>query len=140
MTARLERARILADATRPEYWIVLHENVLRIPVSGPMSMAAQLAHISEMARHRMALVQVLTCAQGAHTSMSGMLQLMEFEDAPPTAYTESSFSGTLVDDPAVVKRARRAYDLLRAAALSPEASLDLIQSAAEDFKRCASTT
>ncbi|MEU1451001.1 helix-turn-helix domain-containing protein [Streptomyces avermitilis] len=140
VTARLERARILADATRPEYWIVLHENVLRIPVSGPMSMAAQLAHISEMARHRMALVQVLTYAQGAHTSMSGMLQLMEFEDAPPTAYTETSFSGTLVDDPAVVKRARRAYDLLRAAALSPEASLDLIQSAAEDFKRCASTT
>lgn len=83
---------------------------------------------------------VVPCAAGAHASMAGMLTLMEFEDAPPTAYTETSFSGNLVDDPAVVKRAQRAYDLLRVAALSPEASLALLESAAEDFRRCASTT
>ena len=65
---------------------------------------------------------------------------MEFEDAPPTAYTEGVYSGNLLDDPAVVKRAQEAYDLLRAAALSPEASLALIESAAEDYRRCASTT
>ncbi|MFJ8360072.1 helix-turn-helix domain-containing protein [Streptomyces sp. NPDC093984] len=140
VAARLERARILADATRPEYWVVLHENVLRIPVGGPAAMAQQLEHVAGMARERRALVQVLPYAQGAHTAMSGMLQLMEFDDAPPTAYTETSFSGTLIDNPAVVKRAQRAYDLLRAAALSPTASLALIESAAEDHRRCASTT
>jgi hypothetical protein len=69
-----------------------------------------------------------------------MLALMEFEDAPPTAYTETSFSGTLMDDPAVVKRAQRAYDLLRAVALSPETTLALVESAAEDHRRCATTT
>ncbi|OIJ90940.1 helix-turn-helix domain-containing protein [Streptomyces colonosanans] len=140
VTARLERSRILADATRPEYWVVLHENVLRIPVGRPEAMAMQLEHVAEAGRQRKVLVQVLAYRQGAHTAMSGMLQLMDFEDAPPTAYTETSFSGTLVDDPAVVKRAQRAYDLLRAVALSPEASLALIDSAAEDFRRCASTT
>jgi hypothetical protein len=72
--------------------------------------------------------------------MAAMLQLMEFDDAPPTVYTETSFSGDLLDDPAVVKRAQRAYDLLRGAALSPKASLALIESAAEDYRRCASTT
>lgn len=77
---------------------------------------------------------------GAHASMNGTLKLMEFEDQLPTAYTETSFSGTLLDDPAVVKRAQRAYDLLRVATLSPEASLALIESAAEDYRRCASTT
>ncbi|MFC3576788.1 helix-turn-helix transcriptional regulator [Streptomyces yaanensis] len=140
VAARLERARILADATRPEYWVVLHENVLRIPVGGAAAMADQLDHIVGMVRQRKALVQVLPYAQGAHTAMIGMLKLMEFEDAPPTGYTETSFSGTLLDDPAVVKRAQRAYDLLRAAALSPTASLPLIEAAAEDFRRCASTT
>lgn len=140
VSARLERARILQDATRPEYWAVLHESVLRIPVGGPAAMAEQLEHVSALACERKVLAMVVPYAAGGHASMAGMLALMEFEDAPPTAYTETSFSGNLVDDPAVVKRAQRAYDLLRAAALSPEASLALLGSAAEDFRRCASTT
>ncbi|MFF4229916.1 helix-turn-helix domain-containing protein [Streptomyces sp. NPDC001820] len=140
VSARLERARILKDATRPEYWAVLHESVLRIPVGGPAAMAEQLEHVSALACERKVLAMVVPYAAGGHASMAGMLTLMEFEDAPPTAYTETSFSGNLVDDPAVVKRAQRAYDLLRVAALSPEASLALLGSAAEDFRRCASTT
>ncbi|MFG2556879.1 Scr1 family TA system antitoxin-like transcriptional regulator [Streptomyces sp. NPDC048581] len=138
--ARLERAEILKDATRPEYWAILHENVLRTPVGGPEAMAEQLEHIAQLMRERTVWVTVIPYAAGAHASMGGMLQLMEFEDAPPVAYTETAFSGTLLDDPAVVKRAHRAYDLLRGTALSPSASLALIESAAEDFRRCASTT
>ncbi|EYT80958.1 XRE family transcriptional regulator [Streptomyces sp. Tu 6176] len=140
VAARLERSLILDDAARPEYWVTLHETVLRVPVGGPQSMAAQLDHIARLVRERSAVVTVLPHAAGAHAAMTGDLRLMEFEDAPPVAYTETSFSGTLVDVPAVVKRAQRAYDLLRVAALSPEASLALIESAAEDFRRCASTT
>ncbi|MFF3892361.1 helix-turn-helix transcriptional regulator [Streptomyces sp. NPDC001812] len=140
VTARLERASILRDATRPEYWVVLHENTLRMPVGSRVAMAEQLEHIALLMRERHAVVAVLPYSEGAHPSMGGMLALMDFDDAPPIAYTETSFSGTLVDDPAVVKRAQRAYDLLRVAALSPEASLALVESAAEDFRRCASTT
>ncbi|MER8028190.1 helix-turn-helix transcriptional regulator [Streptomyces bauhiniae] len=140
VTARLERSLILSDATRPEYWVALHENVLRIPVGGPSAMARQLDYIAGLMRDRTAIVTVLSHEAGAHAAMNGDLRLMEFEDAPPVAYTETSFSGTLVDVPAVVKRAQRAYDLLRVATLSPEVSLTLIESAAEDFRRCASTT
>ncbi|MBR8641575.1 helix-turn-helix transcriptional regulator [Streptomyces tuirus] len=140
VTARLERARILEDATRPEYWVVLHENVLCVPVGGRESMAAQLHHIARLMRERLVMVTVLPYSAGAHPSMGGMLTLLEFDDAPPAAYTETSFSGTLVDDPGVVKNAQRAYDLLRVAALSPEASLALIESVAEDYRRCTRTT
>ncbi|MFE2509832.1 Scr1 family TA system antitoxin-like transcriptional regulator [Streptomyces naganishii] len=140
VTARLERSRILDDAARPEYWVTLHENVLRIPVGGPGAMAEQLERIARLMRERTAVVTVLPYAAGAHAAMGGMLQLMEFQDAPPVAYTETSFSGTLVDEPAVVKRAHRAYDLLRVATLSPEASLAMVESAAEDFRLCVSTT
>ncbi|MET7377635.1 helix-turn-helix transcriptional regulator [Streptomyces sp. NPDC005526] len=140
VTARLERSRLLDEATRPEYWVTLHENVLRIPVDGPQAMAAQLDRIARLMRERTAVVTVLPYTAGAHAAMGGMLQLMEFEDAPPVAYTETSFSGTLVDDPAVVKRAQRAYDLLRVAVLSPEASLALVESAVEDHRRCTHTT
>ncbi|MFC9588620.1 Scr1 family TA system antitoxin-like transcriptional regulator [Streptomyces sp. NPDC056944] len=140
VTARTDRARILKDATRPEYWVILHEHAVRTPVGGPAVMARQLDHITALIRERWVLVTVLPRTVGAHASMNGTLKLMEFEDQPPTAYTETSFSGTLLDDPAVVKRAQRAYDLLRVATLSPEASLALIESAAEDYRRCASTT
>ncbi|MDI3390259.1 helix-turn-helix transcriptional regulator [Streptomyces sp. B-S-A8] len=138
--ARLERSAILDDATRPEFWVILRENVLRTPVGGPAVMAEQLNHIASHIRNRTALVTVIPDAEGAYPCMGGMLRLMEFEDAPPVAYTETEYSGTLIDEPAVVKSAQRTYDLLRVAALSPEASLDLIASAAEDHRRCARTT
>jgi hypothetical protein len=120
--------------------VVLHENVLRIPVGGAATMCGQLNHLVDVARERTAAVQVIPYGAGAHALMTGDLRLMDFADAPPTAYTETSFSGTLVDDPAVVKRAQHTYDLLRAVALSPEASLALIEATAEDFRRCAPTT
>ncbi|GGZ18922.1 helix-turn-helix domain-containing protein [Streptomyces poonensis] len=140
VAARTERAHILDDATRPEYWAILHENVLRVPVGGHGVMADQLAHLIATARARRVLITVIPCAAGAFAAMAGMMTLMEFDDAPPTAYTEAVYSGTLLDDPALVKRMRGTYDLLRVAALSPEASLALIASAAEDYRRCTSTT
>ncbi|WP_406477969.1 helix-turn-helix domain-containing protein [Streptomyces sp. NBC_01615] len=140
VTARRERAKILDDATRPVYWVIMHEHVLRIPVGGGAAMAAQLDHIADLVRLRRVLVQVLPYSAGAYPLMGRMVQLMEFEDAPPTAYTEAVYSGNLLDDPALVQRTQGAYDLLRAAALSPEASLTLIESAAEEHRRCAGTT
>ncbi|MFJ8935975.1 Scr1 family TA system antitoxin-like transcriptional regulator [Streptomyces sp. NPDC102365] len=139
-TARRERAQILDGATRPVYWVILHEHVLRIPVGEAAAMAAQLDHIARLVRQRQVLVQVLPYAVGAYPLMGRMVQLMEFEEAPPTAYTEAVYSGNLLDDPALVKRVQEAYDLLRAAALPAEASLALIESAAEDHRRCGSTT
>ncbi|AWE50156.1 MULTISPECIES: helix-turn-helix domain-containing protein [Streptomyces] len=139
VTARAERAAILEDATRPEYCAIVHETVLRVPVGGRQVAAQALTHLAEAARSRKVLLQVLPYSAGA-TANNGSLRLMEFDDAPPTAYTETSFSGSVLDDPAVVKRASRAYDLIRGAALSPDASLALIESAAEDFRRCTRTT
>lgn len=140
VSARMDRQRILTDATRPVYWVILHQNVLSVPVGGPAAMAEQLDHIAALTRARKVLVLVVPRVEGACASMAGDLRLMEFDDAPPAAYTETSFWGELLDDPAVVKRAQRAYDLLRGTALSPGVSLARIESAAEDFRRCASTT
>ncbi|MFF8829486.1 helix-turn-helix transcriptional regulator [Streptomyces sp. NPDC015131] len=140
VAARLERAHLLKDPAKPEYWVILHEHALRLPTGGAHVMAAQLDHVAALARSRRVLVQVLPYAAGAYAEMGKMLRLMEFEDAPPTVYTEAVFSGNLLDDPALVKRVRAAYDLLRASALAPEASLTLIESAAEEHRRCASTT
>jgi transcriptional regulator with XRE-family HTH domain len=140
VTARMDRTALLKEPAKPVFWAVLHENVLRVPVGGPAVMARELDHIAALIRSRRILVQVIPYEAGAHASMIGMMKLMEFDDAPPTVYTEAVFSGTLLDEPALVKRAQETYDLLRAVALSPEASLTLIESAAEDYRQCASTS
>ncbi|MBT2400983.1 helix-turn-helix transcriptional regulator [Streptomyces sp. ISL-100] len=140
VAARMDRAHILHGSTTPPYWAILHETVLRIPVGGPTTMAEQLDHIAALTRRRRATVQVIPFSAGVYPAMGKPLRLMEFDDAPPTAYTEGLYTGNLLDYPAMVKRAQRTYDRLRAVALSPEASLALIESAAEDYRRCASTT
>jgi hypothetical protein len=130
---RLMRAARLDNSTRPEFWVVLHENVLRIPVGGRAVMAAQLRSIADRARAGRIIAQVLRYQDGAHAMMAGMVSLMSFDDAPDLAYTESAYSGQILDETEPVALYWKAYDLARAVALSPEASLALLDSAAEDF-------
>lgn len=66
--------------------------------------------------------------------MGQSMKLMEFDDEPPVMYTEGPYHGQLIDDLALVKRYRKTYDRLRAAALPSEASLAMIESTAEDLR------
>jgi hypothetical protein len=97
-------------------------------------MAEQLEHIASLARRGRILTQVLPLNAGAHPFMVGTVTLMTFADAPPLAYTESLHSGQLIDDMSLVQQYRKSYDLLRAAALPPRASLAMIEAAARGYR------
>ncbi|MFF3289327.1 helix-turn-helix domain-containing protein [Streptomyces sp. NPDC003023] len=131
--ARLDRARLLTDPTTPLLWAVFDEAVLRRETGGPTVMAGALRHVADLARRHRIIVQVLPFTAGAHASMEGALRLMSFPDAPPLSYLEGSGAGQLEDDPGTVARHQLTYDLVRASALSPETSLALIESVAEDY-------
>jgi hypothetical protein len=62
-----------------------------------------------------------------------MASVMTFCDAPPVVYTEGAGTGQLIEDPALVEQCQRSYDFVRAAAMSPVASLTLLESVAEDY-------
>jgi transcriptional regulator with XRE-family HTH domain len=133
VTARMSRAHLFGDNHKiPEYWAILPESLLRQPILPPELAAEQLEHIAALARRRRIAPQILPWKCGAHPLMMGMAKVMTFPDAPPMVYLESQYSGDTIDDPAPVKQYRKAYDRLRAAALPPEASLALIEQAAED--------
>ncbi|MEW1718433.1 helix-turn-helix transcriptional regulator [Streptomyces sp. NPDC093109] len=132
VVTRLERGKLLNHPTTPLLWVVLDESVLRREVGGPAVMHEQLTYIAQLMRRRRILVQVLPLDTGA-PPIGALLKLMTFEDMPPVAYEEGSKTGNLLDDPAVVDQCELAYDLARAAALSPERSLALIESAAEEY-------
>ncbi|MGR4881534.1 helix-turn-helix domain-containing protein [Streptomyces sp. LARHCF249] len=132
--ARIERAALFEDPKRPEYWTILHEGLVRQPLLPPGEMAAQLEHIAVLARRRRIVPQVLLWSSAIQPFLGLPLMFMEFENEPPFVYTEGPYHGEIVDDPALVKRYRTSYDRLRAAALSPEASLATIEQAAEEYR------
>ncbi|MYQ78432.1 MULTISPECIES: helix-turn-helix domain-containing protein [unclassified Streptomyces] len=134
VTARLDRTQLLADPTQPMLWVVLDEAVLRRKVGGPTCMAGALRHIATLVDQRRIIVQVLPFTAGGHAAMGGALKLMRFSDAPPLAYLDGLGAGQLHDDPGTVSGYELAYDLVVASALSPAASLALIESVAEDYE------
>jgi transcriptional regulator with XRE-family HTH domain len=131
---RLERAHLLDDPTEPLLWAVLDEAVLRREVGGAEVMAEALRHVAALIRQHRIIVQVLPFDAGVHASMTGPLKLMEFKDAPPLSFAEAPDMGKLLDDPATVARHTLTFSLLQAAALSPQESLALIESVAQDYE------
>ncbi|GAA2659795.1 hypothetical protein GCM10010400_17590 [Streptomyces aculeolatus] len=77
------------------------------------------------------MVQVLPSAHEEHALLGGSLALFTLERGIFVAYEESIGTGQLLEDPELVDARRRAYDLLRAYALSPKDSAELIQSMKE---------
>ncbi|MFI7383449.1 helix-turn-helix domain-containing protein [Streptomyces sp. NPDC049813] len=130
---RMERARLLDHPTKPQLWAVVDEAALRRKIGSAAVMAGVLLHLAALVHRRRVILQVLPFDAGAHASLSGPLNLMQFEDAPPMSFVEASGLGQLTDDPATVTRHHLTYDLLRADALTPKQSLALIESVAEDY-------
>ncbi|MFI6049591.1 Scr1 family TA system antitoxin-like transcriptional regulator [Streptomyces violascens] len=133
VSTRQERAQLLDGPESPEVWFIVHEVVLRAAVGGSEVMRAQLAHMVELIEQHRVLVQVIPLSAGAHPLMSGGFKVMSFSDAPPVVYTESAYSGQLLDSPALVASYAKTYDLGRAAALPPKASLQMIRAVMEDY-------
>lgn len=134
VATRMERARLLGNPTTPLLWAVLDEAALRRPVGGAATMAEALRHVADLAHRHRIIVQVLTFGAGTHAAMGGSLKLMEFADAPPLCFVEGLDMGKLLDDPATVARHALTFSLLQASALSPQDSLALIKSVAQDYE------
>ncbi|WP_432129896.1 DUF5753 domain-containing protein [Streptomyces tendae] len=132
VNARLNRAKLFAGASPPKFWAVLDESVIRRRVLPPVAMAELLEHIAEMVRTTRSIVQIVPETSVTHLLMMGMARIMTFLDAPPLVYTEGLHSGQVFDYPALVMDYRESYDLLRATALPPEASLAMIEAAVEE--------
>ncbi|MGX5213832.1 helix-turn-helix domain-containing protein [Streptomyces violaceus] len=131
VAARMGRQDRLSSPERPELWVVLDEAVLRRPVGGQAVMRKQLARLLDAAVERHITVQVLPFDQGGHEAMGGSLTILTLPDGSEMAYTEGADYGQLIEEPVNVGRYRVIYDRLRAAALPPVTSLDMIRSTME---------
>ncbi|MET9482159.1 helix-turn-helix transcriptional regulator [Streptomyces sp. NPDC006638] len=135
VTARLARQDILARDTPPELWIVLDENVLRRRMGRVDTMRGQLDRLLTAAETPSIVLQVIPFDAGAHAGVGGPFAALTLDEGPDVVYVDGFLQGQILAEPESVKAARRAYDLLMGAALSPNRSIDLIADVLKDLRR-----
>ena len=79
------------------------------------------------------VIQVLSFSAGTHDSLVGPLTIMQLPDEPDVAYTDSWATGQVIDTPAEVYRAQKAFEQLAALALPPDMSVEMIQAYVEEL-------
>ncbi|MEV7024414.1 DUF397 domain-containing protein [Kitasatospora sp. NPDC093558] len=125
--ARMSRQTRFLAPQGPFLIAVLDEAVIRQHVGGRVVMQYQLQHLLDVPkRHPNIVIQVAPFELGERTGVAGGFTLLELPDGERWAYSESMSRGHAVSDPATIGKQIRAYDQLRADALSATESARLI--------------
>jgi transcriptional regulator with XRE-family HTH domain len=135
VTARMARQEILRreEPEPPIVSAILSETVLRQPVGGAEVMREQLGHLVESAANPRISTQVLPWSAGAHPGLLGPFVVASFENGPDAAYLDNALSGQVTERRKDVARVALLYDTLRAEALSPGVSVELIARTVEQW-------
>ncbi|MFI1913052.1 helix-turn-helix domain-containing protein [Nocardia sp. NPDC020380] len=133
--ARQERANVLTKDDPLELWVVLDEAVIRRVIGGPEIMREQLQRLLDHTEKRNVILQILPFDAGAHPGMLGSFTLLDFPDPadPELVYVEGIASDELIEGHPEVRRYGVMFDQLRAMALSPRDSMNMISSAMADL-------
>jgi transcriptional regulator with XRE-family HTH domain len=132
---RMERQRRLDDDPPLDLWVIHDEAVIQRSVGGPAVMRNQLAHLLVVAGLPGVTLQVLPFDSGAHAGHDGPFSVIAFHDRSDSevVYVESAAGPIYLEKDRDVRARTEVFDRLRAAALPPEASLDLISKAAREL-------
>ncbi len=133
VAARLDRQAILVGDNPPLAWYVIDEGALRHAVGGPAVMAAQLDRLIEAAGLPRIVIQVLPFRAHDNAGADGAITIYEFADAPAVCYTECYSGGRIVEQRDEVAELTTVMSLIRASALPPHDSLDLIRQIRSEF-------
>ena len=111
----------------PTVWFLVDEAALRRCVGSPEVMAAQLAHLSGVARLPNVTIQVVPTSR-----TPGLLG--GFAIAERAAYVETAVAGQVFEDAEIIAVLLTRFDTLRNEALRGSESLTLIERMCEQWK------
>ncbi|MFF2375203.1 helix-turn-helix transcriptional regulator [Streptomyces xiamenensis] len=134
VAARIRRREVFEKTTPPSLWVILHEACLRTVVGGAAVMARQLEHLVRCAHSTSIDIQVMPFSAGAPAAYMMPFTLLKFGGSPAVVYSDDPRGGRLYDSDGTVAWALDNYDRLRAHALSPDASLVLIESVSKEYR------
>ncbi|NUK07546.1 helix-turn-helix domain-containing protein [Streptomyces lunaelactis] len=130
---RMQRQELLTADSAPDLWAVVHQSTLMHNVGKRQVMTAQLERMLEIAKLRNVTVQVLPFDAGAYptTGPFTVLGFPEQED-PDVVYREGLTDSVYLENPVDVALYAKAFDHLRALALSPQRSTLLVKRLLEE--------
>lgn len=134
--ARMERQHLLGKEQPLKLWVIVDEAALRRLVGGSKVMKAQLDHLLDVIREPHVTLQVIPFDTGAHAGMPGSFVLMDFADPMDTdlIYIDSMAGDLFLESEADVSRYSTIFDNLRAVALSPDSSVELVAKIAREIE------
>jgi transcriptional regulator with XRE-family HTH domain len=133
VSARMDRQSILTREHPPMLWVIIDEGVLTRPVGGARVMRAQIERLLAAVRLPKILLQIVPLSSGAHPGLAGQFAIASFDGSPDVAYLDNALAGQMIERTDDITRVALLYDILKAEALSPRASVDLVRKALEQW-------
>ncbi|MET9953182.1 helix-turn-helix transcriptional regulator [Streptomyces sp. NPDC006339] len=132
--ARLSRQQRFLTDGGPLYVVVLDESCLRNVLGSPAVMRDQCAHLLEVGRLSNIRIHVAPIGPDGIVRPKTSMSLITLPEGEHWVYSESLDGGHFSDDPTVISRHSRTYDVLRADALSAAESAALIGEAMKGYE------
>ena len=138
---KLRRQSRLAGERPLALHTVLDEAVLHRAVGGPAVMSAQLDHMLAVTKSHDITIEVIPFAAGAHSAMDSTFSILDFnESVPSVVYVEGLVGWIYLERPPDVARYEKVFEKLRATALDPQDSAELIAHTSANYRRNATET
>lgn len=131
---RLERQAMLTRPDAPEAWFVVNEATLRNVIGNRGLMREQLERVLASAELPSVTLQVLPFDSGTYPA-TGSFTMLGFPDPedPDLVYRDGITDALYLEGEQHVREYTRAFDGLRAAALSPPRSTQLVKSVLKEY-------
>ncbi|MEV6002236.1 helix-turn-helix transcriptional regulator [Streptomyces griseomycini] len=133
---RLERQEMLARPDSPEAWFIVNEGAVRNVIGDRELMREQLERVLDSAALPNVTLQVLPFDSGTYPA-TGSFTMLGFPapEDPDLVYRDGITDAVYLEGEHHVREYTRAFDGLRAAALSPQRSAQLIKSVVKEYSR-----
>ena len=134
VSLRLERQRrLVADDDPLHLTVLLEESVLDRPIGDTETMRGQLRHLLTMAERDNVELRLLPTAIGKHDALIGEFTLLDFDAAQSIVYVEIANGAVYVEEENQVEGYTRIADRVRAVALTPERTVEAVESRLHDL-------
>lgn len=125
---RLERHGVLTRNPPPRLSFLIEEAALEREFGGPQVLRDQLEYLLDlMGKLNHLTVQVMPTKRHTHAGLQGPMQLMSTEEGRNLVFVESQAGSTLISKPEQVNGLFDLFGMLRAQALTPWESAELIE-------------